>query len=55
VVKNVVTDGVAREEFLRAGWLLPPVTVVDGVAVEGYQPERIEALLAQAQTPGGEG
>jgi glutaredoxin 3 len=52
VVKNVVTDPVAREEFLRAGWRLPPVTVVDGLAVEGYQPERIEELLAQAGTSG---
>jgi glutaredoxin-like protein NrdH len=45
-VKNVVTDTEARNEFLRAGYLLPPVTVIDGVAVEGYQPERLEELLA---------
>jgi len=51
-VKNVVADPAARDEFLRAGWRLPPVTVIDGVAVEGYQPERIEALLAQSGTPG---
>lgn len=44
-VKNVVTDPDAREEFLRAGYRLPPVTVIDGTAVEGYQPERIRALL----------
>jgi glutaredoxin 3 len=43
--KNVVTDPDAREEFLRAGYRLPPVTVIDGVAVEGFQPERIEELL----------
>jgi hypothetical protein len=44
-VKNVVTDLEAREEFLRAGFRLPPVTVIGGVAVEGFQPERLEALL----------
>jgi glutaredoxin 3 len=46
-VKNVATDPVAREEFLRAGWRLPPVTVIDGVAVEGFQPERLEELIDQ--------
>jgi len=54
-VKNVAVDPVARDEFLRAGWWLPPVTVIGGVAVEGFQPERIEALLAQAETAGDEG
>ena len=27
-VKNVATDERAREEFLRAGYRLPPVTVI---------------------------
>jgi adenosylhomocysteine nucleosidase len=44
-VKNVATDAEAREEFLRAGYRLPPVTVIGGVAVEGYQPDQIDALL----------
>lgn len=44
-VKNVVLDAQARDEFLRAGFRLPPVTVIDGVAVEGYKPDRFEALL----------
>jgi hypothetical protein len=48
-VKNVVTDAGARDEFLRAGWRLPPVTVIDGVAVEGYQPEQIERLIDDAR------
>jgi hypothetical protein len=44
-VRNVVVDASAREEFLRAGYKLPPVTVIDGIAVDGFQPERLEALL----------
>jgi glutaredoxin len=44
-LKNVVTDSEAQEEFLRAGYRLPPVTVIDGVAVEGFLPDRIQALL----------
>jgi glutaredoxin 3 len=44
-VKNVATDPEAREEFLRAGWRLPPVTLIDGVAVEGFQPDRLDELI----------
>jgi glutaredoxin len=44
-VRNVATDARAREEFLRAGYRLPPVTVIGGVAIEGFQPDRIEQLL----------
>jgi glutaredoxin 3 len=52
-VRNVVTDAEARDEFLRAGYRLPPVTVIDGVAVEGFQPERLEELLANHDENGG--
>lgn len=52
VLKNLNEDPVARDEFLRAGFLLPPVTVVNGTAVAGYQPEQIEALLAAAEENG---
>lgn len=45
VLKNLNRDREAREEFLRAGYLLPPVTVVDGVPITGYQPDRLEQLL----------
>lgn len=44
-VKNVAADEAARAEFAAAGFLLPPVTVIDGVAVAGFQPERLLALL----------
>jgi glutaredoxin len=45
VVRDVNTDVAAREEFLRAGYRLPPVVVIDGVVVEGFQPTRLEELL----------
>ena len=51
-VRNVATDTQARDEFLRAGYRLPPVTVIDGVAVEGYQPDRLEELLTTLEAPG---
>jgi len=44
-LKNLNTDPAAREEFRRAGFKLPPVLVIDGVPVEGFQPDRIDALL----------
>ncbi|MCS6801217.1 MAG: glutaredoxin family protein [Dehalococcoidia bacterium] len=43
--RNVLIDPAARAEFLAAGFKTPPVTVIDGVAVWGYQPERLEALI----------
>ena len=44
-LKDIHADAGARAEFLRAGWKLPPVLVIDGVPVEGFRPERIEELL----------
>ncbi|MFN8534601.1 MAG: glutaredoxin family protein [Dehalococcoidia bacterium] len=45
-VANVAADADALAAFRRTGYLTPPVTVVDGVAVWGYDPARLEALLA---------
>lgn len=45
-LRNVATDERALREFLALGLPLPPVTVVDGVPVQGFQPERLEELLA---------
>ena len=42
---NVSEDAEAAEEFIRRGYLLPPVVVIDGIAVPGYQPERLDELL----------
>lgn len=44
-LKNLNEDAEARAEFLRSGYALPPVVVIDGVAVAGFQPERLDELL----------
>jgi glutaredoxin len=44
-LKDLNEDSAAREAFRRAGYRLPPVVVIDGVAVEGFQPDRIDELL----------
>jgi len=44
-LRHVVQDADARTAFLALGLPLPPVTVVDGVAVAGYQPSRLAELL----------
>jgi hypothetical protein len=46
-LRDVTHDEQARREFLALGLPLPPVTVVDGVPVLGYQPEQLEALLSE--------
>jgi len=47
-VRDLTRDAAARAEFLRRGFRLPPVVVVGDGAVEGFDPERIQALLADA-------
>lgn len=47
-VRNVVDDPAALAEFNARGYLLPPVTVINGVAVAGYQPTRMQALIDAA-------
>ncbi len=44
-LKDVNVDPEARAEFVRAGYLLPPVVVVDGVPIPGYDPARLEQLF----------
>ena len=44
-LRVVTRDERALREFLALGLPLPPVTVIDGIAVQGYQPDRLEALL----------
>jgi hypothetical protein len=46
-LRDVTHDEQALREFLALGLPLPPVTVVDGVPVQGYQPERLEELLSK--------
>ncbi len=44
-LRDVTRDEAALREFLALGLPLPPVTVVDGVPVQGFQPQRLEELL----------
>lgn len=44
-LRNVVRDPDALREFRRLGYPLPPVTVIDGEAVPGFDPQRLERLL----------
>lgn len=46
--RDLNRDAEARAEFVRAGYLLPPVTVIDGTAVTGFDPRRLEGLLGEA-------
>ena len=46
-LRDVTHDEQALREFLALGLPLPPVTVVDGVPVLGYEPEQLEALLSE--------
>ena len=44
-LRRVGADPAAARAFQQRGWRLPPVVEVNGVAVEGYDPVRLEQLL----------
>ena len=44
-LRRVGADQEATQAFRDRGWRLPPVVEVDSMVVEGYDPERLEALL----------
>ncbi|HLH72523.1 MAG TPA: glutaredoxin family protein [Chloroflexota bacterium] len=46
-VRDLNVDSEARAEFIASGYTLPPVTVVNGQAVFGFDPERLLELLAR--------
>jgi glutaredoxin len=50
-LRDLNTDVAARAEFVAAGFRLPPVLVIDGVPVEGFQPALIDELLDRALPP----
>jgi hypothetical protein len=45
ILKDVTRDPAALEEFRRLGALLPPVTVIDGEVVRGFDPVRLSQIL----------
>jgi adenosylhomocysteine nucleosidase len=49
-LRDLLEDPAAADEFVRRGYLLPPVVVVDGQAVPGYRPERLDELLGEEGT-----
>jgi len=44
-VRDLNLDSEARAEFVASGYPLPPVTVIDGQAVVGFNPEALLELL----------
>jgi len=45
VDKNVREDEAALKELLGLGFQSTPVTLIDGQAVVGFDPEKLEKLL----------
>lgn len=43
--KDIRTDEAAREELLAMGFKSTPVTTIDGVAVVGFDQDRLQELL----------
>lgn len=43
--KNVREDPAALKELLALGYQSTPVTLIDGAAIVGFDPEKIEKLL----------
>ena len=46
-VKNVEEDDRAYDELIALGFRSVPVTVIDGQAIRGYDPEALEAALGR--------
>ena len=49
ILKYGSRDPEAAREFLATRALLPPVVVVDGQIVAGYDPARLEMLLEEGE------
>ncbi len=46
-LKDIRRDPHALAEFRTLGVLLPPATIIDGVLVTGFDPMRLDELLAE--------
>jgi len=55
VVRNVMTDIEAYDALLALGFRTVPVTVIDGRAVAGFNPEALAAALRARPAPFGPG
>lgn len=45
VVKDIRSDSTALKELVDLGFKVTPVIVVDGESIEGFDTQKIEALL----------
>jgi hypothetical protein len=45
VVKDIRADRQALEELIKLGFRATPVTLIDGEAVVGFDPAKLEKLL----------
>jgi hypothetical protein len=50
-LRDVSRDRIALAEFLSLGGRLPPLTVIDGATVHGFDLTRLEQLLAEYDEP----
>ena len=48
VVKDIRADQTALQELVRLGFRATPVTLIDGEAVVGFDPEKLQRLLGLA-------
>ncbi len=44
--RDVLNEPAAAQEFVALGGRVPPLLVIDGEPLEGFQPDRIEERLA---------
>jgi len=51
LLRNVTKDPEALREFRARGFLLPPVIVIDGKSVTGFDPAKLDALLFPGDAP----
>ena len=48
MAKDIRADKSALEELIKLGFRATPVTIIDGEAVAGFDPSKLEKLLGLA-------